>query len=50
MYRAGAAVVSTINSFIKKFDRTKSAIVGFWHELDSTAKKTHPRVTTDQQT
>ena len=28
----------------------KSAIVFFWHELDSTAIETHPRVTTDQQT
>ena len=30
--------------------KRNSAIVVFWHELDSTAEKTHPRGTTDQQT
>ena len=28
----------------------KSDIIVFWHKLNSTAKKTHPRVTIDQQT
>ena len=28
----------------------KSDIVVFWHKLNITAEKTHPRVTTDQQT
>ena len=25
-------------------------VVFFWHQLNSTAEKTHPRITTDQQT
>ena len=25
-------------------------VVVFWHQLNSTAEKTHPRITTDQQT
>ena len=28
----------------------KSYIVVYWHKLNSTAEKTRPRVTTDQQT
>ena len=42
------SILSIFHDFIDLW--RKSAIVVFWHELDSTAEKTHPRISTAQQT